>query len=112
MELTRDEKELVAKNLVELVLAAIKKQELTTEDMPLIADAFLGRVDYLKTREELIVLLQSMAEKWPSISQLVQIQQGKITEQQEVVAAQNVQELVKQGNIQEALTAAKAATQA
>lgn len=112
MALTRGDKELVAKHLVDTVLNAIQKGELQTEDMPRIADIFLKRIDTITTREEVAALLKEMATTWPVLSSLSAIEEGKMKEEQEVVVAETVETLVKNGQLNEALDAAKAATQA
>ena len=73
MEMTHEYKDEVATRLVETILAAIKNESLTTEDMPIIADYFLPRIERVSTQAELIVLLKELAGKWPVFSQALEL---------------------------------------
>jgi hypothetical protein len=111
MEISREYKDAVAKHLVETVLTAIQKESLSTEQMPLIAEYYLGRIDSVSTHNELVLLLKGLAQKWPVLQPLVTIEEGKMKERLDKQAIVNVEQLVQRGQIDEALTVAKAATQ-
>lgn len=111
MEISREYKDAVAKHLVETVLTAIQKEALTTEQMPLIAEYFLGRIESVTTHNELVLLLKGLSQKWPVLQPLVTIEEGKLKERLDKEAIVNVEQLVKNGQIDEALTVAKTATQ-
>ena len=112
MELTSEYKEAIAKQLLSLMTKALQENTVTELDLQEMAEWFSLRTKTMTTRAEMTAFIAELAAKWPVLAPLVTLETAKAKEAEEVQVAQNVTELVRTGNLDDALQVAKSATRA
>lgn len=110
MELTPEHKKDVEIKLVEIVADALEHGKLSSDEATQASQFILDRIDEVNTQEELLIFLEELSSLWDVFGHLFVTEQGKIKEKQEDVTAREVETLVEKGNIDEALSVAKKAT--
>lgn len=102
MELTEVDKKQLEKDLIEVLIGALREEKLKAEQLPQIATFILDRVDKLQTQQELIDFLKELNTQWPVFSNLLTLAAGEIQEKKEEEIAEEVAVLTKEGNLDEA----------
>ncbi|MDO8461161.1 MAG: hypothetical protein Q7S38_01820 [bacterium] len=111
MEVTQEHKNDLEKKIVESVILALENNTISKEEMPIIAEFVLGKIDVIKTHEELVLFVNELALKWPIFSNIDQIEKGEVQEKKESETAESVLNLAKSGQIEDAVNLAKTMTQ-
>lgn len=110
VELTKEYKEEVEKNIVEVVIAELKGNNLEQSELPLIADFVLEKIDKIEKQDELLNFLQELSSRWPIFSKIEALEKGKVKDSEEDQVTRNVLNLAKTGKIEEAIDLAKTMT--
>lgn len=111
MDITQDHKNEVERKIVEVVIAALENNNLQQSELPSIGDFVLGRIDAIKTQGELLNFLSELSLKWAIFKNIEMIEKGEAKDQKEDKVAENVLNLAKQGNINDAISLAKTMTE-
>lgn len=110
MDITEADKKQLEKDLVERLIAALKEDKLSAEELPLAAEFILDRVDKLKTQEELIEFLKELNSRWSIFANLLTLEKGEFQEKQEKEVVGKASALAKAGRLEEAVRLAEEAT--
>lgn len=112
MEVTQEKRTAIEKDIVDIVIAALDSGSLAEKDLPVIGQHVLDRIDKIETQDELILFLEVMAEKWSVFTPLVTREKGVVEHGKEQNSVHTAEDLIKTGNIDEALKVVKGATSA
>jgi len=104
-------KEDVQRKILEQIVLSLEKEDLKTEDVPVISRFVLEKIDQIANEEQLTFFLNELSQKWPVFEGLLVIEKGKEKEKNDQIVASQVLELAKDGKIEEALSLAKNATE-
>ena len=97
-------------DILEVVASGIEKGILKEEELPIIAEFVLNKIDNIKNHYELDPFLTELSSRWPIFSNINKIQEGEVREMEDKEEAQGVLTLLKHGKIDQALSLAKHAT--
>lgn len=111
MEFSEEHKNKIEKMVVEEMISSLEKNELKEEELSAIAEFILGKIDNIKTQEELIVFLGELSSKWLIFKNIEELEKGEVKEQQEKIVAKDVLQLAKDGKIEDAIDLAKTVTE-
>jgi hypothetical protein len=111
MEITAERRKELERKLVETIIQALENDILTADDVPTVSSYILDNMPGVKTQDQLLQFLRDLSAKWAIFSNLLVIESGEVQLAAEQAVAQNVMELTKSGNIEQALSMAKAATE-
>ena len=95
--------------ITEIIINAIDKEELTTDQAREITAFWLPRVKSITAEDALATLVEDLSARWPMFNSVVIIEQGEIRSEDEKKITEEVISLVKDGKIEEAVQLAKAA---
>lgn len=109
MEITKEHKDKIEKDIVDIVIAALEGNVISESDTGVIGKMVLGRIDGIENQEELILFLEILAERWSMFSPLVTREKGAVEHTADEKKADQVEALIKNGNIDEALRVVKSA---
>lgn len=110
MQLSQERRDAIEKEIAELIIKGLKEGSLKEEDLSPIAKFVLEKIDTLATEEQMVTFLSELSQKWSVFSNIHNIEKGKVMDQTEDLAAQNVLDLAKEGKIDEAVDLAKSVT--
>lgn len=110
MQFTEDKKKDIERDIVELVIAALENKAITTGDTTVIGQMVLQRIDNIENQEDLILFLEVLTERYHIFSPLVLREKGVVEGKREERIIDDVQGLIQNGNIDEALKIVKSAT--
>lgn len=110
MQLSQERKDEVLKEIADLIIAGLKDGTILEDDLFPIANFVLEKIDTLATEEQMVVFLSELVQKWPVFLKIHAHEKGKVLEQTENIAAQNVMDLAKEGKIDQAVDLAKSVT--
>lgn len=111
MEFTDEKKKQIEKDIVEMVIAALENNAIKESDMAVIGQMVLERIDKIENQADLILFLEILAERWSIFSPLVTREKGAVEHTADEKKAGQVEAMIKDGNIDEALTLVKSATE-
>lgn len=109
MDHIEEKKKEVEKQIVDVCIGGLDNKSLTEDQMGDISFFVLERIDLVKTQEELVEFLEQLAGRWSIFAGMLSIVKGEEKVVQEKIEVENVENLIKSGNIDQALMAAKSA---
>ncbi len=109
MDFTTEKKNEVEKQIVDICISGLENKSITEDQMGDISFFVLERIDLVKTQEELVEFLEKLSQRWSIFSGMLEIIKGEEGVANERSKIENVENLIKSGNIEQALTAAKSA---
>ncbi len=109
MEVTPEEKKKIEKMIVDTSIDALEAGAIREYDLSVIADFVLKKIDTVKTQEEMRVFLEELATKWQFFLPIERFLEGEIQHVGEMKAITQAQAHAKEGNVESALAAIKAA---
>ncbi len=101
----------VEKKLLKELVRAIDEEKVTDEETTRMAQTVLDRVDKAKDQNELLLALADLSIKWPFFANVEDIEKGVAQDAVEDKTEQDVLNLAKSGQVEEAITLAKTATE-
>ena len=107
MNLSEEHKKEVERRIMETIISSLEKSELTESQYQEISAFILEKIDSVKTHHDLMVFLRDLTAKWSVFSFVLTLENGEVKNIKENTAAEKAEELVKNGNIEEAIQAAK-----
>lgn len=93
----------VESTLVDLMIDAYEKKQLTDKDIKAIAREVLKYMDRIKNHDEIIGFLSELSLRWPLFSPLAQIEEAKLKQAIEKKTALQVLKLISQNEIDSAI---------
>lgn len=100
----------IEREIIEISLNALEKNELTEEDLKNIAETVLETSGKIALHDELLTMLEGLAVNWPIFSNTLILEKGKKLEEHKGAVIDSVLGLAKSGQIQEAIAVAKSFT--
>lgn len=85
---------------------------ISEDESPIIAQFILDNIDKPTTHQELITLLEELANKWPVFGPILVMERAASGEEKTDEAVEQIQQLIKEDRIDEAIAAAGEATSA
>ncbi|MDO8461131.1 MAG: hypothetical protein Q7S38_01670 [bacterium] len=110
VDIAQNHKEDLQKKIVESIISGLENNLLTKEELPVIADLVLEGMDKISSHEELTSFINELSLKWPIFLNIAKLEEGEKREQQEDKTTQQVLQLARNGQIDEAVNLAKTAT--
>lgn len=111
MNLTKEQKDILASDVVRTMIHALEEQKLQLDDMSIIADFILQGIDSIQTQEQLAQFMGELAQRWPIFENISLVEKGKVEDKMEDRALEQVLTMTKNGDIEGALALAKQASQ-
>jgi hypothetical protein len=103
-------REKIGERLTRRLVQALKDKEIAQDDFAEISTFILDNIDNAKSNEELVQFLEDVARQWPFLSDMV-VDEKKEAETQNVQEkVQQIDTLITQNKIDDALQVAKDAT--
>ena len=100
----------VERKLLVDLMKQMETKEFTDEEIKEMSTFVLEKVDSAKDNNELIAVLDELSKKWPFFENIEQLERGIVGDVHEDIVTNNVLELAKNGNIEEAIAMAKTVT--
>ncbi len=110
MPLTKEREDQITRAILEAIATGLENGTIHNADSATIADFWEGKVDSIKTEEDLLSFLLELSQKWPVFANLYTVEKGKKSEANEQQVTQDVVALANKGKIDEAVDLAKTAT--
>lgn len=104
-------KQLLCQQIVDALTAALDKDEISSDDLPVISSSVLDEVNSATDENQLQAVLKGLADEWPVLANLVVLEQGQAKEKVEDEVAKGVSTLAQSGKIDDAISLAKTATE-
>jgi hypothetical protein len=111
MQVDEQHKVEIETRIVTAIADALEKEQVTTEELPQIADFVLKRIDAVQTEDQLAEMLTELAAQWPFFKNILEIELGRVKSALEKKIAHDVLQLANDGNIEEAIRLARTMTQ-
>lgn len=111
MDFTEDKKKEIEQAIVDTCISALENKSMTEEQMGDVSFFVLERIDLIKNQDELITFLEKLSERWPMFTGILDIARGKAGAIEDKKTVIDVQNLVKQGNLDQAIKMAKEANE-
>ncbi len=103
--------EKVDRRLLESLITAIEADKINDEELPVLANFVLEKIDSTKNHEQLIKGLEELSAKWPIFDNIEELERGEVQEAKEDKVEQDVLNLAKNGRVEEAISLAKTMTE-
>ena len=111
MDVDLEHKKKIYNDIVEVIITALEKNELSSSEIPKIANFVLVQIDAVNNHEDLITFLKNLSNKWPIFENIEEIEKGEVKDQKEEEVAEGVLQMAKSGNVEEAINLAKTMTE-
>ncbi|MGE5041631.1 MAG: hypothetical protein ACM3IJ_01875 [Candidatus Levyibacteriota bacterium] len=109
MEFTQEHKKNVEKMIVDAAIDALGAQMIPESELQPIAAFVLGKIDLIKTVEELTEFLKELTAKWSFFLPIERFLEAEVKHEGEKELIDKAEDLVKNGNVNEALEVLKSA---
>jgi hypothetical protein len=109
MEFTIDKKKSVEKMMVDSMIDAVGAGIISEEELAVVSDFILNRIDAIKTEEELVTFLIELSQKWSFFLPIERFIEGEAKEAEDKKSVDKAENLIKNGQIDQALQVLKAA---
>lgn len=100
-----EKKRKIENQIVEAMIDGLKKEELDKEEVPKISAFVLQRIDSITNQQQLIDFLRELSAMNRVFTLILIIESGEIQEREEFRKAQQALNLIKQGQIEQAIKA-------
>lgn len=107
MDLSAEHKKEVQKRIMEALISAYEKLEITKVDFDEISKFILEKDPTIQTHHDLIIFLRELTAKWNIFSFVLTLENGEIKKIEENKAVEKIEDLTQEGKIDEALEAAR-----
>jgi hypothetical protein len=110
MDLTEEHKKNIERIIVETIITALEKAQITEDDYEKMSTFILEKIENVKTHHDLVIFLRELTANWSLFSFVLTLENGEVKKVEDNMALKKVEELVNSGNLEEALQTAKQAT--
>lgn len=111
MDVSEDHKREIEGKIVEDIVLGLENSKLTQMDLPIIADFVLRKIDTVSDHEQMVAFLTELSDKWTIFENIKKIEIGEVKDKTEDKVAENVLNLAKSGQIENAISLAKTMTE-
>lgn len=111
MDFDEARKNVVGERLARKVARALEDGTVTLEQLPEISSYILDNIDTITNHGQLMTFLTELSQKWPVFSNVLTMEQGEVQEKKEDQKIEQVENLIKENKIDEALKVAESATE-
>lgn len=109
MELSQEHKLKVEQRIMETIMNALDKDEITTDDYNAMSEFILGKIEGIKTHHDLVIFLREISEKWKIFTFVLTLENGEVKKIEENKAVEKVEQLTQVGDVNQALEEARKA---
>lgn len=109
MEFTSEKKKTVEKMIVDSMIDAVGAGIVPEEELTSISDFVLTRIDAIKNEDELVIFLVELSQKWSFFLPIERFIEGEAKEAEDKKSVDKAENLIKDGQIDQALQVLKAA---
>mgnify|MGYP001563706743 CR=1 FL=1 len=106
MEFTKEQKEELEKQIVDMCISALENKVLNEQQMGDISFFVLERIDLIKTQDEYEEFLAKLSSRWSVFSSMMEIALGQKGVIEDKKTVEHMEELIKTGDLNGALDAA------
>lgn len=107
MDLSIEHKKEVQRRIMDTLLTAYEKLEITKADFDEISKFILEKDPAIQTHHDLIVFLRELTGKWKIFSFVLTLENGEVSKVEENKAVKQIEDLTQEGKIDEALEATR-----
>lgn len=93
----------IEEKIVGLIASSLENGSLDEDELSTVSNFVLERIDRIKNQKELIDFVSDLSQKWPVFKSIELIERGEIQEKVEDEATDDVSNLLKKGQIDEAI---------
>lgn len=111
MDFDEAHKNVIGERLARKVARALEDGTVTLEQLPEISSYILDNIDTITTHDQLMTFLTNLSQKWPVFSDVLTMEEGEVQEKKEDQKIEQVEDLLKENKIDEALKVAESATE-
>ncbi|GEM_PF-2258824 len=111
MDFDEAHKNVVGERLARRLARGLEDGQISLEETPAISTYILDRIDTITNQEQLTAFLTELSQKWPVFSEILTLEQGGVKEIKEDERVEQMENLLKENKIDEALEVAESATQ-
>jgi CRISPR/Cas system-associated protein Csx1 len=109
MELSSEHKLKVEQRIMETIMNALDKSEITMDDYNTMSQFILERIANVNTHHDLVIFLRELSEKWSIFTFVLTLENGQVKKIEENKAIEKVEQLTQMGDISQALEEARKA---
>lgn len=110
MDFDEARKNVVGERLTRRCAWALQEGQINETDFAEISEFILDTIDTITTQDQLLRFLTDLSQKWPIFSEALALEQGEEKEQKEGEKIGEVENLLKEHKLDEALAVAENAT--
>lgn len=110
MDFDEKHKDIVGERLTRKLARAIENGDMNQEQASEASAYILDTIDTLEDHAQLISFLTTISQKWPVFSSVLDLEQGEVSQAKEEQKVEEVENLLKENKIDEALHVAESAT--
>ncbi|MCL4386847.1 hypothetical protein M1307_00435 [Patescibacteria group bacterium] len=107
MEYNKERKEEIENKILDILIEGLETGAFTTQQASEIANFVLVKIEVVNDQASLVNFLYDLSSKWSSFVNIYEIEDGKIERDLEQNAVKEALDLVKKGEIDQALNLAK-----
>lgn len=107
MDLSIEHKKEVQRRIMETLLTAYEKLEITKTDFDEISKFILEKDPSIQTHHGLVIFLRELTAKWSIFSFVLTLENGEVKKIEENKTVEQIEDLTQEGKIDEALEAAR-----
>ncbi len=111
MDFDETQKTAIEKQVVDVIILSLENNTISESELPAIAQFVLDELGKVENNDQLLVFLSELSIKWPGFKNIEVVEKGKLSDQVEDKAVQDMLQLAKSGKIDEAISLAKTITQ-
>jgi hypothetical protein len=99
-------KDKIGERLTRKLISALEEKKITPEEVSEVSQYILANIDKARTNLELLDFTEHLASKWAIFSEIVNVEEAEIKENSKTEKVNEVQDLIEQNKIDEALKVA------
>lgn len=107
MVVTEEYRTNIERRILEILANALESSQITEAESTSVARYILDHLDNVQSHPELVQFLSELAQKWPIFTEVGNTEMARAIEANKSTVTSNMETLIRQGNIQAALDAAK-----
>lgn len=107
IEITPEYKTEIQRQIIQAMIQGIESNTFDYSQVHLVANFALEELEKVTTHSELVAFLEKLNQKWPIFAKVGNAEMGKVIEKQKDDLTAEVIQMMKQGDIDGALEAAK-----
>ena len=111
MSFDEEHKKKIEEQLVQQIISALEQEKIDSPTSSIISGYILDNIDTIQTQQDLHLFLLDLSTRWPFFSTIYELEKGQEQEAHKDEKIADIQNMLKSGNIEEALTIAKSATE-